>query len=52
MATYEVDLSAWLTIEVDNEEEAFAIAHGAIDKIRNLIPEFDGEIVEIEEVED
>lgn len=52
MKKYEVDLSAWLTIEAESEDEAFAIGHNAIDKIRGVIPEFDGEVSGVSEWED
>jgi hypothetical protein len=52
MAKYDVDLSSWIVVEASSEEEAFAIGHDAIDKIRNLIPEFDGEVAGVSEWED
>lgn len=52
MTKYEVDLSAWLVIEAESEDEAFAIGHTVIDRIRAEIPEFDGEVAGVQEWEE
>lgn len=52
MAKYEVDLGAWLILEAESEDEAFAIAHNAIDMLRTAVPEFDGEVAGVEEREE
>ena len=52
MAKYEIDLGAWLIMEAESEDEAFAIGHNAIDKIRGLIPEFEAEVSGVTEWED
>lgn len=52
MPKYDVDLSAWLIVEADTEDDAFAIGHKAIDKIRELVPEFDGEVAGVTDWED
>ncbi len=52
MPKYEIDLSAWLIVEAESEDKAFAIGHNAIDKIRGLIPESDGEVAGVMDWED
>lgn len=52
MAKYDVDLSAWLIVEAESQEDAFAIGHSAIDKIRGMMPEFDGEVAGVTDWED
>lgn len=56
MTKYEVDLSAWLVVEAESEEEAFAIGHQAISELHDksklggkLI--FDGEVAGVSEWE-
>jgi hypothetical protein len=50
MPKYEIDLGAWLILEAESEDEAFAIAHNAIDMLRTAVPEFDGEVAGVLEV--
>ena len=52
MAKYDVNLGAWLVVEAESEDEAFAIGHNAIDKIRGLVPEFEAEVRSLSEWED
>lgn len=57
MAKYEVDLSAWLIVEADSEEEAFAIGHQAIAELHEKSKLggkvlFDGEVAGVEEYEE
>ncbi len=49
MPKYNVDLSTWLIVEAESEDEAFAIGHNAIDRIRGIISEFDGEVAGVED---
>jgi hypothetical protein len=52
MAKYNVDLSACLIVEAESEDEAFAIGHTVIDRVRGEIPEFDGEVAGVEDWEE
>jgi hypothetical protein len=57
MGKYNVDLSAWLIVEAESEDEAFAIGHKAIDELRTLAERggkitFDGEVAGVEDWED
>lgn len=49
MKRYDIDLSAWLIVYAESEEEAFKIGHNAIADIREFMPEFDGEVSGVEE---
>lgn len=55
MAKYEIDLSAWLIVEADSEEQAFAIGHQAISELHEKSKLggkvlFDGEVAGVLEV--
>lgn len=57
MAKYEVDLSAWLIVEAESEEEAFAIGHKAVTELHDKAKLggkiiFDGEVSGVSEWED
>lgn len=59
MSSYIVDISVSMTVSANSEEEAFAIGHGQIDRIRNnetrsaevedSVMDVDGEVVDVEE---
>lgn len=59
MSGYIVDISVSMTVSANSEEEAFAIGHGQIDRIRDnqprlaevedLVMDVDGEVVAVEE---
>lgn len=52
MPKYNVDLSTWLIVEAESEDEAFAIGVTVIDRIRGEIPELDGEVAGVEDYDE
>lgn len=58
MAKYEVDLTAWLIVEAESEEEAFAIGHQVIAELHDKSKSeggkiaFDGEVNGVSEWQD
>lgn len=55
MAKYEVDISAWLAVEAESEDEAFAIGHQVIAELHDRSKSeggkiaFDGEVNSVSE---
>lgn len=59
MSSYIVDISVSMTVSANSKEEAFAIGHGQIDRIRNNetrsesveedVLSVEGEVVDVEE---